>query len=1131
MASRLRYADALKLLGRDDSAVLDAGEKLADGGLAALGVPDLFGLRTEMVRLGRRALTGLREKVTGVSRMDRTERVAAALDVLVVVATFEGLGRALEEAGDLLSADDIGLTTAERWETAALAARPSAADAVSAWLDPEGRAVEWMALEGDLLGSLEGRVRATGADADADAWQQVGSAFSHHAERQFTELFRQLAADVPEFGVWAAMAEHRATRDRVAEVQTGLGGLRDTLAAMEPRAAADRRRTELAAVYQAVLNQPLLRTADLPDGLRLPTLESSYLAPAGRLDVVTTGSVPSSESAWKHLPVREDLPTVLAGLLTQPGAVLRPIVILGHPGAGKSVLTQMLAARLSAADFLPLRVELRGVRPNAPIHAQIEEGMAATLNTSVRWRDLADAAEGALPVVILDGFDELLQATGVNRSDYLEQVQEFQDRQRAIGQPVAVIVTSRTVVADRARFPALTPAVRLEPFDARRVARMVEIWNDANAAALRARGLVPLSPEAVLRFRELAEQPLLLLMLLVYDSADNALARSAAGLSRSGLYEQLLTMFAEREVRKHHAHLGPAELARAVEDELHRLEVVALAMFARLRQYVTAAELDQDLAVLMPDAGVRPADPGLHGALSDAHQVLGRFFFVHESQARTDTRDASVFEFLHATFGEYLVARAVTAELAELLEARRFAARRHRGAPPLDDGLLYALTSFALLAGTRPMVEFTQDLLDRRIAGDEEERAAYRELLVELFREAPYPAAGRSYTAYQPRRMPVTGRQAAYTANLALLVTRVCPEGVELSELLGTERGVLHEWGGLASQWRRLPNSQWHGQVDAIRLRHLGFDGPEPRSVLVPDEGEPVNVGECVGFELVSETRGQVAVRSPYDIVIPGRGLTGTLLRSSAMRVQGTVGRLVLMLLPYLTHVGDELVAWLADPEGGEPWSEAHDILELRLGPPRPATEAEAERRVRCYERLLSGERLDSSHVLVLRQAAEDLSLLRVGEGQLRGSYGDVLWRTVYSGLYRFEGLSPDVAAAPEVVERVLHQLTRGPSGIVAGLGWPQESLDRLLDRLLNPGAEPTPQGWSGRVRPRADSDQTVSSPADAGTATAGGGAVMSSAGEPGPSAGGPPRRSPRPRHRPYDPFYGNNGSGSGGAG
>ncbi len=56
-------------------------------------------------------------------------------------------------------------------------------------------------------------------------------------------------------------------------------------------------------------------------------------------------------------------------------------------------------------------------------------------------------------MILLDGLDELLQATGVNRADYLEQVVEFQQREESAGNPVVVIVTTRTAVADRSRVP------------------------------------------------------------------------------------------------------------------------------------------------------------------------------------------------------------------------------------------------------------------------------------------------------------------------------------------------------------------------------------------------------------------------------------------------------------------------------------------------------------------------------------------------------------------------------------------------------------------------------------------------------------------------------------------------------
>ncbi|GAA4929659.1 hypothetical protein GCM10023224_06510 [Streptomonospora halophila] len=968
MATRLGYADALRVLGQDDSIVLDFAEKLAEGGLGALGIPGLSSAGGAIAQMGRRALTGIREKVTGISRMDRTERVAMAYSTLVAVAVSEALDAVLRDPPGRLPAE-LELTREERLrleqrllgEYRSVAAHDRAEVASWALIDVIAGLAAWERLD-----------PATRVEARRDLENRLPAL----AQRRFDESFRQLAADVPEFGVWAQAAEHAATRRDVAEIGTGMGRLRDLVEEMASAAPApDRRRAELAAVYRAALGRRLLRSADAPAGLVLPTMESAYLTPRGRFNRVDAAAQPSSERWWADAPLHHDVESLLARLLTSPEVVKAPVVVLGHPGAGKSVLTEMLAARLSTADFFALRVELRAVPPDAPLHTQIEEGLAATLQTRVAWRELAESAGGALPVVILDGFDELVQAGGVNRSDYLEQVQEFQRRQEAVGQPVAVIVTSRTVVAERTRFPDETPVLRLEPFDGRQVARMVEIWGGSNEAAYAERGLRPPDAGALLAFGELAAQPLLLLMLLVYDSGENALQRSGGALSRSELYEELLRMFAEREVRKHRPNLSDDAMARSVDDELHRLEVVAVAMFVRQRQHVSAADLDGDLAVLMPATAVRPAETDPHGAVGDAHQVLGRFFFVHESQARRESGIASVYEFLHATFGEYLVARAVTDALDDLLQARRFAALRPRAAPPVDDGLLYALTSYALLAGSAAMVEFVQDLLDRRFAGSPDERAEYRELLVELFREAPYPPENRSYTAYRPRRVPVTERQAAYTANLVLLLTRVAPDGLDIAELFPHEEGWGHlrDWRALAGQWRGLPNAQWHGLLNAVRLRHIGYGGDAPHTLLYPvEEGADLNLGECIGFDI--DGRETLSVTDPYSVTLPAGGLTTNLMRSSAMRINGTPARMALMLLPYLAHVGGEPLRWREDREEGTVFGEGHDVLELRLA--APSFDGGAWRgRLRRFQRLLEGsDRLGACESLVLRQAAEDLS-------------------------------------------------------------------------------------------------------------------------------------------------------------
>ena len=107
-----------------------------------------------------------------------------------------------------------------------------------------------------------------------------------------------------------------------------------------------------------------------------------------------------------------DLTRFLAGHLTAPVATRAPLLVLGQPGSGKSVLTQMMAARMPPDEFLVVRVVLRDVAADDELQAQIEHAVRTATGESLTWTDLSRSAEGALPVVLLDGFDELLQATG-----------------------------------------------------------------------------------------------------------------------------------------------------------------------------------------------------------------------------------------------------------------------------------------------------------------------------------------------------------------------------------------------------------------------------------------------------------------------------------------------------------------------------------------------------------------------------------------------------------------------------------------------------------------------------------------------------------------------------------------------
>jgi hypothetical protein len=155
----------------------------------------------------------------------------------------------------------------------------------------------------------------------------------------------------------------------------------------------------LSDAYRAALARPILAEGEAPAGIRLPTLEEGYLDPDFRVRPVADGDVPADETWWAGIPVRSDLTEYLAGVLTSPEATSAPVVVLGQPGAGKSVLTKVLAARLPAGDFLPVRVVLRETPAEANIQDQVEYAIRVATGERMDWPQVTRAASGAVPVV------------------------------------------------------------------------------------------------------------------------------------------------------------------------------------------------------------------------------------------------------------------------------------------------------------------------------------------------------------------------------------------------------------------------------------------------------------------------------------------------------------------------------------------------------------------------------------------------------------------------------------------------------------------------------------------------------------------------------------------------------------
>lgn len=618
---------------------------------------------------------------------------------------------------------------------------------------------------------------------------QPGSEESRRTAAIYETRLAELAAKCPELFVWAGMQDgpeaagalgacpEGEARDRLEglyrqlhDQKRGLDGLETLLRALAREVTPGTWPARLSEIYRHELKRPISPVRETADGLagsRIPRLSQGYVNPAFRTAVYSAESRPHIDAWWNTRPLRQEIQGFLAGHLSGFPTVNRPLIILGDPGAGKSLLTRMLAARLPPTDYLPIRIELRNVTADADVFDQIGQALQQATQKDISWETVTASNDGVLPVLIFDGFDELLQAGGADHWSFLDEIAEFQETSARNGLPVAAIVTSRTVVADQASFPDESVIIRLEPFDTARIVRWTDVWNKVNAC----QGARPLRSDLATLHPELAPQPLLLLMLALYYTVEHdADLDDPATMSRVTLYERLFRLFVRRQIGKQHPKLRPEALEAKIEDELDLLSVIAAGMFNRGRQGVTAEEADHDLGFLCaPDTAVEHPE---------ARLLFGRFFFVHEAKATyEDGVDRRWYEFLHATFGEYLVARKIARTLA-----------RCEAQGPYD-GLLFALLSFAPLTDRTQIIEDLGDVLTSAAP------------VLRLLPDALYPLPATVDTGYTTGRVPATYRHACYSANLlvlALALGRI----VHLADLLPEGTDPRGFWQQHATLWK-----------------------------------------------------------------------------------------------------------------------------------------------------------------------------------------------------------------------------------------------------------------------------------------------------------------------------------------
>ncbi len=836
MGLPLTYRSALKLLGAGDPAALRRLDALLGGlllGSGTVAFPGWVDQRSEFVKLLDKHVGHARRRLGAVSGWQRTELITAAHTALVGAALFHVLQEHLGPAARALRA-----LPDEQQADVARECRLAVESMLEAPVE-----VPWAAcgFDDNIAQSVEPYLRECVARCLAWCRKQLSWELPPGPDRivrqaiaRYEESYFRMASDVPEFLVWAMLGDQRAAglavraarRDLIEALQgqdTALQRVETLLSLISRSDGPARDQDALAKANRAILEQPLIRLGEMDGvaGVRIPSIDDGYVVPQFRFAVVDADSRPSSEEWWGARPVRSDLDEFLVAYLASARSTQHPLVVLGHPGAGKSLLTRVLTARLSGTAFPAFLVPLRRVRdPSVPIYQQVQQLIDESTHARALWSRIAEAPAdglrggGATRVVLLDGLDELMQATGTTESNYLTNVQEFQRVEAIQDAPVAVVVTSRQVVADLANIPPGCTVLRLEDFTDEQVGRWVDTWNRLNAGA----GPAVLSREAMLGVGAIARQPLLLLMTAIQATTSGA---QAAVADEAAVYRQLLVDFTRRELRKAAPDGVTAEPPphSMVNDELWRLGITAYGMFNRGRQFVTEDQLQSDLVALDPHG-----QPGLEEharfvrPLSEARRTIGRFFFIHTSETGDREQRRKTYEFLHATFSEYLIAHHAVDRMSELIdtyEAYR-AGRLRPGVAWDDDEVMYALLSHRPIAVGGAIVQFTQQIFDTLAP---EARAAGGKVLERLLSEADRRHRGRNReTAYNPGARGSVQRLAAYVTNLVLLRLLLLPgRSISLDDLAPAGPDPITWWRSIVRLMQAgLDETTWLGVLQTI---------------------------------------------------------------------------------------------------------------------------------------------------------------------------------------------------------------------------------------------------------------------------------------------------------------------------
>ena len=236
------------------------------------------------------------------------------------------------------------------------------------------------------------------------------------AVENYEKQYYQLAVNFHDFFIWTNIEEHKTIQK---SLDVGFAEMSKLISDYFENSIDSKAKSTLEKYtikYNSYIQTTVVDSAEMniysTDEIVFPE-KSEIFVPQGFKALTYKNNMHLEDRAiWNLCEDREDIGKFVSDILRHSVTGYNPLLILGHPGAGKSLLCNMLAARILYHEYHVIIVKLRDTDADQSVARQINEQIERDFANGCLWSDIAESKLDKPILIIFDGYDELLQASG-----------------------------------------------------------------------------------------------------------------------------------------------------------------------------------------------------------------------------------------------------------------------------------------------------------------------------------------------------------------------------------------------------------------------------------------------------------------------------------------------------------------------------------------------------------------------------------------------------------------------------------------------------------------------------------------------------------------------------------------------